>query len=89
MFNADNLWNKIIELVAQFIMGCAFVGIGSYMVPKWNKIVAIILFAIMCIIAGGAFIGNLAQGFSWLHLIGEICTVAGAGYVLYYFINNE
>lgn len=89
VFNYDIIWNKIIELVAQLIMGGAFVGIGTYMVPKGKKIVAIILFALMCIIAGGAFIGNIAHGFSWLHLIGEICTVAGAGYALYHFINNE
>lgn len=89
VFNADNLWNKITELVAQIIMGGVFVGIGTYMVPKGNKIVAIILFAITCIIAGISFIANIAQGFKWMPLLGGVCAVIGAGYVLYHFINNE
>ena len=89
VFNADNLWNKIIDLVAQFIMGAAFVGIGTSIVPKGNKIVAIILCSIMCLICGVAFAGNILGNFSWMHLLGELCTIAGAVCVLCYFVKEE
>jgi len=89
VFNADNLWNKIIILAAQALMGGAFVAIGSNIVPKGKKIVAIILFAIMCVIVGVAFAANIINEFSWLHIIGEICTLLGAGYALYFMANEE
>lgn len=89
LFNADNIWNKIIDLAAQAFMGGAFVAIGSNIVPKGKKIVAIILFAIMCVFVGVAFVANIIYEFSWLHIIGEICTLLGAGYALYFMANEE
>lgn len=88
-FNADNLWNKIIDLIASAIMGGAFVAIGASIVPKGKKIVAIILFAIMCVTVGVAIIGNIINGFSWFHLISEVCVIVGAGYALYHFVKEE
>ena len=89
VFNVDTLWNKFAELIAHLLSGGAFVGIGAYMVPKGSKVVAIILFAIACVVIGAAFIANILNGFSWMPLLDGVCALAGAGYMLYQFVKED
>ena len=86
----NSIWYYVEDVIASVYMGLAFVGIGTYIAPKHNRIVLIILLCLVCMMSGASIFANIMNGFQLMPLISAICTIVGGGsFTYYYFVNEE
>lgn len=73
----------ILHLICQGICGYSFVFCGTYTAPKYKKNTSIVLATIATIVCILSIVLNFLYNFSFINLLGTICTIGGAIYSSY------
>nr|CRY97074.1 hypothetical protein [uncultured prokaryote] len=93
-YNGGTQSTSIIQIALHFICqgicGYAFVFCGTYTAPAHKKNTSIVLATTATILCIVSIVFNTLYGFSFMNILGSICTIGGAIYYSYsYETENE